>query len=69
MNTTKVNLTVLTVGVIIGIILSAGISKVHFKNYHEVHDANIGKFMFIDGKIYSLTEMLRDEGVKLPITK
>lgn len=65
----KLNLTMLTVGAIIGIILSAGISKIHYKHYHEVHDANIGKFMFIDGKIYSLTEMLRDEGVKLPITK
>lgn len=69
MNTAKFNLTVLTIGITIGILLSAGISKVHFKHYHEVHDANIGKFMFIDGKIYSLTEMLRDEGVKLPITK
>ena len=60
---------ILTAGIIIGIVISAGISRLHFKNYHEIYEVNIGKFAFIGGKIYSLTEMERDAGVSLPITK
>lgn len=65
----KFNISSLTLGLIAGIVLSAGISRIHFKNYHEIHEANIGKFAFIGGKIYSLTEMERDAGISLPITK
>lgn len=63
------NLISLTIGLIIGIVLSAGISRIHYRNYHLIQEVNIGKFTFIDGKIYSLTEMQRDEGVKQAITR
>lgn len=63
------NIHCLTIGLIIGIVVATGIANHRFKNYHEIYEVNIGKFTFISGKIYSLTEMERDSGVRLPITK
>ena len=39
------------------------------RHHYEVHQANIGGFIFKGGHIYSLTEMMTDDGEKRGITK
>jgi hypothetical protein len=57
------------VGLIAGVVIATLLFKVSHANYYEVHQANIGGFIFKGGHIYSLTEMMTDEGVSKGITK
>ena len=57
------------VGLIAGVVIATLFFKISHANYYEVHQANIGGFIFKGGHIYSLTEMMTDEGEKRGITK
>jgi hypothetical protein len=57
------------VGLIAGVVIATLVFKISHANYYEVHQANIGGFIFKNGHIYSLTEMMTDEGEKRGITK
>jgi hypothetical protein len=43
--------------------------NVAFKGYYQVQEVNIGGFLIKSGKIYSLTEMIHDEGEARRMTK
>ena len=57
------------VGLLAGVVIATLFFKVSHANFYEVHQANIGGFIFKGGHIYSLTEMMTDEGEKRGITK
>ena len=54
---------------VMGAAVTAAYFKVAHANFYEVHQANIGGFIFKSGRIYSLTEMMTDDGQKMGITR
>lgn len=66
----KSKLLAVLIGVLMGGAAIAGYDRnVAFKGYYQVQEVNIGGFLIKSGKIYSLTEMIHDDGEARRITK
>jgi hypothetical protein len=66
----KSKLLAVLIGFLIGGVAIASYDRnVAFKGYYQVQEVNIGGFLIKGGKIYSLTELLHDEGELRKVTK
>ena len=54
---------------VMGAAITAAYFRIAHANFYEVHQSNIGGFIFKSGRIYSLTEMMTDDGQKMGITR
>lgn len=66
----KSKLLAVLIGFLIGGVAIASYDRnVAFKGFYQVQEVNIGGFLIKNGKIYSLVELLHDEGELRKVTK